>query len=181
MKSLFGRVKVTFYPRMHECREDVKASQGIGRAIIYFCEEYAYEIESVYGETLAKLQREVDTVDVGVAGPSLMTDWPAEMLEPKTYPSGLRRHVIFIYVRSLVDLAGAFERTHQEEDKNEIVLFSVGLIFFQLVHIRVEDDQEIIAERSQELSELLESDLGAWMVSGCNDAEQQEIPGHNDS
>ena len=164
IRNLFGRVRITFCPRMHECQEDVDMSQVFGRIIINFCGEYAHEIGGVYGKMLKKLQREVDTVYIGVAGSSLGADWPAEIHEPEASANG-RQHVIAIYMQTMASMAAAFARTHPGEDKDDIIVFSIVLIFFQMLHLRVEDDEDIVAEQSRELSEMLGSELGAWIVN----------------
>jgi hypothetical protein len=164
IRKLFGRVKIAFCPRMHECQEDVEMSEIFGRIIINFCGEYAYEIGCAYGEMLKRLQREVDTVYIAVAGPSLGTGWPAEVYEPEASANG-RSYVIAIYMQAMGRMAAAFARTHPGEAKDDIFIFSMGLIFFQMVHLGVEDDEDIIAEQSRELSDMLGSELGAWIVN----------------
>ena len=165
IRNLFRRVGVAFYPRMHECREDVELSQGIGQLMVNFCGEYAEEIKCAYGEMLKKLQQEVDTVDIVVAGPSLGKDWPAEAYEPEANPEGLRRHIVAVYLQSMGAMAEAFARTHPAEDKDHICEFCLGLIIFNMIHMRVEDDEDILEEQIRELSDLLGSELGAWIVS----------------
>ena len=149
---------------MHECQEDVDMSQVFGRIIINFCGEYAYEIGCIYSEMLKKMQREVDTVYIGVSGPSLGADWPAEIYEPEASANG-RQHVIAIYMQTMASMAAAFASTHPGEDKDDIIVFSIVLIFFQMLHLRVEDDEDIIAEQTRELSDMLGSELGAWIVN----------------
>jgi hypothetical protein len=169
IRNVFGLVKIAFCPRMEECQEDVNMSQVFGRIIIDFCGEYASEIRYVYGEMLKKLQREVDTVYIAVSGPSLGAAWPAGIYESDAIANG-RQHVIAMYMQTMASMAAAFARTHPGEDKGDIIVFSIVLIFFQMLHLRVEDDEDIIAEQSRELSEMLGSELGAWIVNTDDDS-----------
>ena len=164
VRKLFGRAKLTFYPRMHECEEDVEASRVIGSGILRFCEEYEGEILSIYGDALEVIRSQAHTVDVVVAGPSLVEDGPAAVLEPQICADGLRRHVILLFSRPLAGLAGAFTHSHPDEDVDDVILLSLGLIFFLQVHAYAETDSALLAERCEELGAELGTELGSWIA-----------------
>ena len=163
MKGFFGRAKLAFYPRMAECEEDVAASRAFGGAILRFLDEYACEIAIVYDDALSAIRSEAHNLDVIIAGPSLIGDAPGAHLEPRTYPSGRRRHVVFLFVRQLHEMTCAFLAAHPDEDKDQAIMLSLGLTFLQLVDGYAEPDTEEILARSEELSEEIGSCFGSWM------------------
>ena len=163
MTKQFGKAKLCFYPRMQECEEDVAASCGLGGSVIRFLEEYKREIEAVYGDVLAVIGAEVNCLDVLVAGSSLLEEDLIQVLQPETYPSGLRRHVFLMFVRPLAALARTLRRAHPDEDTYEIMWFSLGMVFLQGLHAYVESDERDMQSKTEELSEMLESQVGGWL------------------
>ncbi len=135
--------------------------------MLHFLEEYQWEIEAVYEDVLNAIQSEVNNIDVIIGGSSLLEEDPIQVLPPNTYPSGLRRHVILMFVRPLAGVASAMKQAHPDEDMNKIRWFSLSMIFLEGIHAYVESDEKEIQAKTEELSEMLESQIGGWLSDIC--------------